>query len=556
MARQIPRCVIFSSLLFLAVFSGCQSDATEGRGQVFRYNEPSSISSLDPAFARDQAHSWLSKQLFSTLVKSDSLLRPVADLATQWTLSADGLTWTFTLRSDAYFHENPCFPAGQGRIVQSEDVVFSLERLTDPSTASPGAWVLENVAAIRATGATEVQIELFQPDAAFLGRLAMPYCGILPAEALAYYGNDFSSHPVGSGPFYLKAWARQEKLVMRKHPRYFGRDQQGNKLPYLEAVSVRFIPDRQAAFLEFVKGNLDFVSGVDASYKDQLFTQDGQLQTRWERDFHLQKIPFLNTEFLGIREQNPQPEYLGDIRVRRALNWAIDRKSMMRYLKNTIGIPGYGGILPAGMPGFQSIEMWRDRGADPWEYDPQRARKELQSAGILDEDGQAMPGIEPIVISTTASYRDICEYIQSAWGRLGLPVQVNVMPSAAFREDKSQGRLAVYRASWIADYPAPSNYFMLFESRYAAPKGPNASQVLSPEYDALVDALAQREREGSGEEAAFEIDRWLHEEALFVPLFYDESVRVFRKEWTGIEAHPMNMLDLSQVRHQSAAALR
>ena len=207
------------------MFSGCQSDSTEGRGQVFRYNEPSSISSLDPAFARDQAHSWLSKQLFSTLVKSDSLLRPVADLATQWTLSADGLTWTFTLRSDAYFHENPCFPAGQGRIVQSEDVVFSLERLTDPSTASPGAWVLENVAAIRAIGATEVQIQLYQPDAAFLGRLAMPYCGILPAEALAYYGNDFSSHPVGSGPFYLKAWARQEKLVMRKHPRYFGRDQ-------------------------------------------------------------------------------------------------------------------------------------------------------------------------------------------------------------------------------------------------------------------------------------------------------------------------------------------
>lgn len=550
MARQFPRYLFLLTLLSIWLMLGCQSHTEAGEGIVFRYNEPSNISSLDPAFSRDQAHSWLSRQLFSTLVKSDSLLQPVADLATEWAVSEDGLRWTFTLRSDAFFHEDPCFPSGKGRRVQPEDVIFSLERLKDPHTASPGAWVLENVAQLCTTAAGQVQIQLHVADAAFLGRLAMPYCGILPAEALAYYGQEFSSHPVGSGPFYLKAWARQEKLVMRKHPRYFGRDQQGNKLPYLEAVSVRFIPDRQAAFLEFVKGNLDFVSGVDASYKDQLFTQDGLLQTRWQKEFHLQKTPFLNTEFLGIRQHNPQPAYLGDLRVRRALNYAIDRKSMMRYLKNTIGIPGYGGILPAGMPGFQSKERWEARAANPWEFDLEKARAELQEAGILDAQGHASPDLEPIVISTTASYRDICEYIQSAWGRLGLPVQVNVMPSAAFREDKSQGRLAVYRASWIADYPAASNYFMLFESGYAAPNGPNASQVASAEYDALVGALAEQERKGNGEEAAFEIDRWLHNQALFVPLFYDESVRVFRKEWVGIDAHPMNILDLSQVRRR------
>ncbi|MFZ8962942.1 MAG: ABC transporter substrate-binding protein [Schleiferiaceae bacterium] len=550
MTWRIPFLRNFFLLGLLALGGSCQFDAPASEGEVFRYNEPTAIGSLDPAFASDQAHGWLSKQLFSTLVDSDSTLSPVPQLAHRWDASLDGMEWTFYLRTDVYFHDDPCFPGGQGRRMTAADVAYSLERLMATETSSPGWWILAQVSRIEVLDSATIRFHLTQPEEAMLGRLAMPYCGIVAPEAVAMYGADFSSHPVGTGPFYLKAWARQEKIVLRRNTRYFGRDAAGQPLPYLEAVAVRCIPDRQAAFLEFVKGELDMVSGMDASYKDQLFTQEGTLQSRWEGRLSLQKAPFLNTEFLGIRQKNPSPAYLGDVRVREALNWAIDRASMMRYLKNNVGIPAHGGVLPAGMPGYREADAWEAAGTPGWSFDPGRAKALLHEAGLLDADGRPKPDLEPIVVSTTASYRDICEYIQSAWNQLGLPVEVQVMPSAAFREDKANGRLPVYRASWIADYPSAGNYFMLFDSKWAAPLGANASQIESPELDAGIAQWAMAERTGQGAEAAFALDQKIHRSALCIPLFYDESIRVFHHEWVGIPPHPMNMLDLRRARRR------
>ena len=550
MTLRIPFLRNFFLLGLLALGGSCQFDAPASEGEVFRYNEPTAIGSLDPAFASDQAHGWLSKQLFSTLVDSDSTLSPVPQLAHRWEASLDGMEWTFYLRTDVYFHDDPCFPGGQGRRLTAADVAYSLERLMATETSSPGWWILAKVGRIEVLDSATIRFHLTQPEEAMLGRLAMPYCGIVAPEAVAMYGADFSSHPVGTGPFYLKAWARQEKIVLRRNTRYFGRDAAGQPLPYLEAVAVRCIPDRQAAFLEFVKGELDMVSGMDASYKDQLFTQEGTLQSRWEGRLSLQKAPFLNTEFLGIRQKNPSHAYLGDVRVREALNWAIDRASMMRYLKNNVGIPAHGGVLPAGMPGYREADAWEAAGTPGWSFDPGRAKALLHEAGLLDADGRPKPDLEPIVVSTTASYRDICEYIQSAWNQLGLPVEVQVMPSAAFREDKANGRLPVYRASWIADYPSAGNYFMLFDSKWAAPLGANASQIESPELDAGIAQWALAERTGQGAEAAFALDQKIHRSALCIPLFYDESIRVFHHEWVGIPPHPMNMLDLRRARRR------
>ena len=550
MTWRIPFLRNFFLLSLLALGGSCQFDAPASEGEVFRYNEPTAIGSLDPAFASDQAHGWLSKQLFSTLVDSDSTLSPVPQLAHRWEASLDGMEWTFYPRTDVYFHDDPCFPGGQGRRLTAADVAYSLERLMATETSSPGWWILAQVGRIEVLDSATIRFHLTQPEEAMLGRLAMPYCGIVAPEAVAMYGADFSSHPVGTGPFYLKAWARQEKIVLRRNTRYFGRDAAGQPLPYLEAVAVRCIPDRQAAFLEFVKGELDMVSGMDASYKDQLFTQEGTLQSRWEGRLSLQKAPFLNTEFLGIRQKNPSPAYLGDVRVREALNWAIDRASMMRYLKNNVGIPAHGGVLPAGMPGYREADAWEAAGTPGWSFDPGRAKALLHEAGLLDADGRPKPDLEPIVVSTTASYRDICEYIQSAWNQLGLPVEVQVMPSAAFREDKANGRLPVYRASWIADYPSAGNYFMLFDSKWAAPLGANASQIESPELDAGIAQWALAERTGQGAEAAFALDQKIHRSALCIPLFYDESIRVFHHEWVGIPPHPMNMLDLRRARRR------
>ena len=128
----------------------------------------------------------------------------------------------------------------------------------------------------------------------------MRYCSVVPKEAVSYYGNNFRSNPVGTGPFAFKFWEENVKLVLRKNPLYFERDTQGNSLPYLEAVAITFLPDKQSEFLQFVQGNIDFMTGLDNSYKDDIITTKGTLQPKYKDRVTLITTPYLNTEYLGF----------------------------------------------------------------------------------------------------------------------------------------------------------------------------------------------------------------------------------------------------------------
>lgn len=526
--------LVLASVLAVLSCSPYESDNEEGL--LFRYNEASGISSLDPAFARDQAHNWVIRQLYSTLFETDSTGQLRGLLAESWAMSPDGLTGGLRLRPGFVAHEDPCF-GGERHAMNAADVVASLRRLTDPATASPGAWLLEGVDSVWVAATDSVVFVLHAADPALWSKLSVPYTAVVPEAALSAYGANLSEHPVGSGPFRLKAWQRGQKLVLRRHPRYAERDEAGRQLPYLEAVSIRFTPDRQSAFMAFVQGELDFLTGVDPSYKDQWLDPDGQLKAQWRGRFIQRTAPFLNTEYLVLRFGPSDPDYLADVRVRRALNWAVDREGIIRYLKNGLGIPAHGGLLPAGMPGYRPASEW----ATPWTYRPDSARILLAQAGLLDAQGKAKPGIKPLVLSTTASYRDIAEFLQSAWTDLGLPVEVQVLPSATFREDKANGRLGLYRASWIADYPDPSNYLML----YGAPGGPNVSGY--PGISGFHQFTAEPDPKRRANLAA-QLDAQLHHDAALIPLFYDVSLRAWPKEWIGPPSHPMNDLDLRRVR--------
>ncbi|MFM8566021.1 MAG: ABC transporter substrate-binding protein [Bacteroidota bacterium] len=539
-ARNSARLVRHLAVGALALVAlQCRTEPKEDAGLLFRYNEASGISSLDPAFARDQAHNWVIRQLYTTLFETDSSGQLRGLLAEAWGSAADGRSAGIRIRRDVAAHDDPCFE-GQTHYLDAHDVASSLQRLKSPATASPGAWLLETVDSVWAASTDSLVLTLTAPDPALWSKLSVPYTAVVPRQAITRYGADLSEHPVGSGPFQFKAWQRGQKLVLRRHPNYAERDAQGHQLPYLEAVSITFTPDRQSAFMAFVQGELDFLTGIDPTYKDQWLEADGSLKAQWRNQFTQRTAPFLNTEFLVVRYSPCNPSYLADVRVRRALNWAVDRDGIIRYLKNGMGVPAHGGILPAGMPGYRPAADW----ATPWSYRPDSARILLQQAGILAADGRPKPGIQPLVLSTTASYRDVAEFLQSSWTQLGLPVEVQVLPSATFREDKAQGRLGLYRASWIADYPDPSNYLML----YGESGGPNVSGY--PGLPGYATFCAESDPSKRTQQAA-QLDAELHRQAVLIPLFYDVSLRAWPKEWVGPPPHPMNELDLRRVRKTS-----
>ncbi len=506
---------------------------------VFRYNEHSNIGTLDPAFASNPQLIWPTNQLFNSLVQLDDELNIQPDIAKNWTINDSTQTYTFILRNDVYFHKNIAFLETQKdstRKVTAYDFEYSFNRLLDKKVAARGSWVLKNVEHFKAENDTIFSIKLKQPFPAFLGLLSMRFCSVIPKEAIDYYGNDFRSNPVGTGPFMFKMWEENVKLVLRKNPLYFEKDEQGNQLPYLEAVAITFLPDKQSEFLQFIQGKLDFVSGLDNSYKDEIVTTKGELQEKYKDQIKLITGPYLNTEYLGFFI-NSETSEIQSKTLRQAVNYGFDRVKMITYLRNGMGIPAVHGFIPKGLPGFNEIEGYS--------YQPEKARKLVNQ--YKEETGSQNPSIS---IGTNSQYLDLCEFIQRELEKIGISVHIDVMPPSTLRQMKSAGELAIFRASWIADYPDAENYLSLFYSPNFTPNGPNYTHFKNEVFDSLyVEALSVSDI-NQRKILYTKMDSIVIEEAPVVPLFYDMAVRFVNKKVSGLGINPQNFLVLKRVKKE------
>lgn len=528
-------------LLATLLFVGCRNH-NEGEGKaIFRYNESAGIATLDPAFAKDQALIWATSQLFNGLVRLDTNLHVEPCIAKRWTISDDGLVYTFTLRDDVYFHRSPLFKSDDStRAVTASDFLYSFNRILSPDVASPGLWIFSHVAdnGFSAPNDTTFIVKLKEPFGPMLSLLSMPYCSVVPHEVVEHYGSDFRSHPIGTGPFRMQYWKEGVKLVLRKNDHYFECDDNGTPLPYLDAVAVTFIIDKQTAFLEFIKGNLDFMNSLDASYKDEILTRTGQLKAKYANRIDMVSIPFLNTEYLGFKMDSTSGA-LSDRRVRQAINYGFDREKMMKYMRNNVGRPGCQGMIPCGLAGFDASARYG------YDYNPELSRRLLAEAGY--PNGKGMPTIQ---LATTSSYLDLCKYIQQQLSLVGIDIKIDVNPPAALREQIAQGKAAWFRGSWIADYPDAENYMTLFYSPNKAPSGPNYTHFLSPKADALYRKAMAETDEVVRAKLYRAMDSIVMREAPVVVLYYDQILHFTHKNISGLRTNAMNALDLRFVRKQ------
>ena len=516
------------------VCSCTQSDKKNLDSLVFRYNEHYNVATLDPAFARNPPIIWPTNQLFNGLVQQDDSLNIVPDLAKKWLIDSTSKKYTFYLRDDVFFHKHAQFKtADSTRKVTAHDFVYSFNRLKDPQVASPGSWVLNTVDSYTAVNDTTLQLVLKKEFPAFLGLLTMRYCSVVPKEIVDYYGTEFRSHPIGTGPFKFKRWEEGVKLVLRKNENYFETDDTGTQLPYLEAVAITFLPDKQSEFLQFAQGNLDMLNSLDPSYKDELLTATGNLKEKYKNDVKIITGPFLNTEYLGFFMDSPAEEVRSEL-LRKAVNYGFDRAKMIKYLRNGIGEPANSGFIPKGLPGY---------GTKGFYYDPTKARKLIEE--YIEQTGNQNP---IITIGTNSQYLDICEYIQRELGKLGLTIHIDVMPPSTLRQLKSTGKLDAFRASWIADYPDAENYLSLYYRENFTPSGPNYTHFKSKAFDSLYEASFKLSDIEVRKKLYREMDSILIEKAPFVPLYYDQVIKFVHKDVHGLKANPQDFLVLKRVK--------
>ena len=538
---RINRFLIVCCSLALFAVNGCRMPDNSDK-MIFRYNESAGIASLDPAYSKDQALNWGCSQIYNGLIQLDTALQPQPCIAKRWNISDDGKTYSFTLRDDVFFHKSELFgsPDSSRRVVAS-DFVYSLSRIFDPKVASPGLWIFNEVDTsfgqngFLAPDDTSFIIKLKQPFSPFLSLLSMPYCSVVPREVVEHYGVDFRKHPCGTGPFRMQMWKEGVKLVLRRNEKYFEKDDDGTPLPFLDAVAVTFIVDKQTAFLEFIKGNLDFMNSIAPSYKDELLTSTGQLRPKYNDRIDMVSTPFLNTEYLGfLMDGDDSP--LKDKRIRQAICYGFDRRKMMKYMRNNIGLPGCNGFIPFGLPGF-------DTSASRYEFNPERSRQLLAEAGY--PGGKGLPELK---LATTATYADLCKYIQQQLGMVGINVSIDVNPPAALREQIAQGKASWFRGSWIADYPDAENYLSLFYSPNFCPSGPNYTHFSNKKFDRLYEQ-AKRETDPDRRTALYrEMDALVMDEAPVVVLYYDQILHFTHKNVTGLRSNAMNALDLRRVK--------
>jgi peptide/nickel transport system substrate-binding protein len=539
--------IVFSCIVLLLLTS-CRHAANKDERTVFKYNESAGIPSLDPAFAKDQATIWACNQLFNGLVQLDSQLRIIPCLAKSWTISQDGKIYRFVLHDSVFFHQTDFFPFPNGkRKMTANDVVYSFNRIIDKNIASPGAWIFNRVEtdkngkyAFFSLDDTTFEVHLNENFSPFLGLLCMQYCSIVPYEVVEKYGKDFRKYPVGTGPFQLKTWKEGVKMVMVKNPHYFEWDNQQERLPYLDAISISFIIDKQSVFMEFVKGNLDFMSGLDASYKDELLTGDGRLNPAYKKRIRMMSMPYLNTEYLGfLMDDNTKNagNPLLKKEVRQAINYGFDRKKMLRFLRSNIGIAGTSGIIPYGLPPYDSALI------HGYDYNPGKARELLKKAGY--PNGKNLPVIK---LSISENYMDIVQYMAHELEQIGIKIEIGKMQPAILRQFIAKSQIPFFRGSWIADYPDAENYLSLFYSKNFCPNGPNYTHYHNPAFDKLYEQ-SQLTRNDSLRFALYrQMDTMMMEDAPVVILYYDKVLRFVQNNIMGMENNAMNLLTLKRVK--------
>ena len=368
----------------------------------------------------------------------------------------------------------------------------------------------------------------------------------LHSEAKEKFGKEYGNHEsnqwvvnkykLQGGSFQvrlLEHWKENVKQDIRKNKNYFEKEN-GERLPKLDAVAITFIKDKQSEFLSFLQGEIDFISGIDPSYKDEILSKYGTLRDKYLEEINLQSIPFLNTEYLAfLMDGNTVLSENKDLR--KAINYAIDKNKMLKFLRNNIGVAAESGFVPKGMSSFSDS-------VKGYSFDRNLAQKHLELAGYPNGEG-----LIPIILHTTSAYLDLCEFIQSELKKIGIELVVEVNPSSTHRQMVATSKLDFFRSSWIADYPDAQNYLSLFYSKNNWNKGLNKTHFQNEEFDMLYEKSIIESDFDKRTKMYQELDQIIMNNVVVVPLYYDQVLRFSHKNIKGFYANAQNLLDLTKV---------
>jgi oligopeptide transport system substrate-binding protein len=495
---------------------------TPRAGGTLRFAVEASLHTLDPTIGYDEIGFYVLHPLFDTLVDfAPAGLDVEPRLAVRWSISRDGLVYAFELRPGIAFSD--------GAPITAAHFKFSLERAL-ATADSPFAEFLADIAGARevidgkaATCAGIVAetdrrlvIRLARVNPALLDILAMPFATPQRPEHVAAAGDQLRRRPDATGPFVLDSWDEGNRVVLRRNPHYFE-----PRRARLDAIVMLENIARDTQFQMFERGELDAAAKLAAP--DYLFVMT---EPAWQPYVH--RAAGMNA--FGSR-MNVRIKPFDDRRVRQALNYALDKRHTARLLNGTT-VASHG-ILPPGMLG-------RDPELAPYPHDVAKARALLAEAGYPH-------GFDVEYLTTYDEETEkVAGSLQSDLAEVGVRVHLAVTSLATWQAETGQPAGAAFSfASWIADYPDPTNFFdSRFHSRSIKPAGStNDSFYTNPELDALLDA-ARGELDPARRDAMYRrAERILYNDAPWIWDYHRLITEVTQPYVRGYEPHPIWIRD-------------
>ncbi len=490
----------------------------EGGSITITYKDD--VATLDPAIGYDWQNWSMIKSLFDGLmdyVPGTTELRP--GLAESYEVSDDGLTFTFHLRPGVKFHN--------GREMVAEDVKYSLNRVTNPETQSPGAGFFGSIKGydavadgsadalegVEATDPQTVTITLSRPDATFLHVMALNFASVVPREAVDAAGGDFGKNPVGTGAFKLGEWTIGQRLVFEKNEDYW-RD----GIPYLDQIVFEVGQEPIVALLRLQQGEVDVPGdGIPPAKFQEVMSDPAQAERVVEGGQ-------LQTGYITLNVNTPP---LDKLAVREAINMAINKDRIVQII-NGRAIPATQ-PLPPSMPGYTE-------GFAGYPYDPEAAKAKLEEAGVGDGFDTQL-----YVMNTDPNPR-IAQAIQQDLAAIGVKAEIRSLAQANVIEAGGAGQAPMIWSggmAWIADFPDPSNFYgPILGCAGAGDGGWNWSKFC----DEAIDAEAtkadsfQDPRTRSGSQMWSDVYQKVMAEAPWVPVFNEQRYTMKSPRMGGADA--------------------
>lgn len=509
------------TLVMAFVIAGCSSEGTGKGGQsdsekdVFIFARGGDAVSLDPSVVSDSESENVSQSILETLVtftEGKTTVEPL--LATEWTESEDGLTYTFTLQEGIKFHDGTEFNA--------EAVVANFERWMNAkdgeqffvySSNFGGVTGDEshNLAAVEVVDEYSVKFTLNHVMPTFLKTLALTPFSISSPAALEKYGEDYGSNPVGTGPFIFEEWKRNDRVVLNKNEEYWM-----DGYPKLDQVIFRTIPDNSSRLNALLSGEVDMVDGLDPGNIEQINADE---------NFQLITRPSLNTGYLGFTVTR---EPFDDKFVRQALNYAVDKDAMIDAFFAGQAEAAKNPIPPA-------VEGYNDE-IDPYPYDPEKAKELLAEAGYPDGfemELWAMPVSRPYMPDANK----VAEFLQKSFADIGVKAEIVTYEWATYLEKAKKGEADTFILGWTgANGDADDFIYNLWHGNNVGSL--NSTQYSNEELNKVLTEARSIIDQNKRNELYQQAQEIMHEDPPIIPLVHTTPTLAARADITGFDPHP------------------